>query len=100
LRTKIRSDEAEPEGVGGFVEAMARQQNKSKDQVVKEFFEHARPSLLLKRFATVDEVAALATYVASKPSSATNARRCGSTAVWSKPFSEDSKVSGRAHRLI
>jgi hypothetical protein len=26
--------------------------------VEKEFFEHARPSSLLKRFATVDEVAA------------------------------------------
>jgi NAD(P)-dependent dehydrogenase (short-subunit alcohol dehydrogenase family) len=59
------------EGVGGFVEAMARQQNKSKDQVEKEFFEHARPSSLIRRFATVDEVAALATYVASGLSSAT-----------------------------
>ncbi|HVJ06247.1 MAG TPA: SDR family NAD(P)-dependent oxidoreductase [Candidatus Saccharimonadales bacterium] len=60
------------EGVGGFVEAMAKQQNKSKQQVEKEFFEHARPSSLLKRFATVDEVAAMATYVASELSSATN----------------------------
>ena len=58
--------------MGGFVEAMARQQNKSKDQVEKEFFEHARPSSLLRRFATVDEVAAMATYVASELSSATN----------------------------
>jgi len=62
----------ESEGVGGFVEAMARQQNKSKEMVEKEFFEHARPSSLLKRFATVDEVAALVTYVASELSSATN----------------------------
>ncbi len=60
------------EGVGGFVEAMAKQQNMSKKQVEKEFFEHARPSSLLKRFATVDEVAAMATYVASELSSATN----------------------------
>jgi enoyl-[acyl-carrier-protein] reductase (NADH) len=35
-------------------------------------FDHARPSSLLKRFATVDEVAAMATYVASELSSATN----------------------------
>lgn len=62
----------ESEGVGGFVEAMAKQQNKSKDQVEKEFFEQARPSSLLRRFATVDEVAALVTYVASELSSATN----------------------------
>ena len=62
----------ESEGVGGFVEAMAKQQNKSKEVIEKEFFEHVRPSSLLKRFATVDEVAAMVTYVASKLSSATN----------------------------
>jgi NAD(P)-dependent dehydrogenase (short-subunit alcohol dehydrogenase family) len=62
----------ESEGVGGFVEAIAKQQNKSKAEVEREFFEHVRPSSLLKRFATVDEVAAMATYVASALSSATN----------------------------
>jgi len=62
----------ESEGVGVFVEAMATQQKKSKAEVEKEFFEHVRPSSLLKRFATVDEVAAMATYVASELSSATN----------------------------
>lgn len=60
------------EGVGGFMEAMASQQEKSRVQVEKEFFEHSRPSSLLKRFATVDEVAAMATYIASELSSATN----------------------------
>ena len=60
------------EGVRGFVEAMAKQQNKSKEEVEKEFFKHARPSSLLKRFATVDEVAAMVTYMASELSSATN----------------------------
>ena len=60
------------EGVGGFVESMAMQQNKSKEVIEREFFELVRPSSLLKRFATVDEVAALATYVASELSSATN----------------------------
>jgi hypothetical protein len=60
------------EGVGAFVEAMAKQQNKSKETIEKEFFEHVRPSSLLKRFATVDEVAALVTYVAGELSSATN----------------------------
>jgi NAD(P)-dependent dehydrogenase (short-subunit alcohol dehydrogenase family) len=62
----------ESEGVVGFVDAMAKQQNKSKSEVEKEFFEHVRPSSLLKRFATVDEVAAMVTYVASELSSATN----------------------------
>jgi len=60
------------EGVDGFVQAMAKQQNKSKEQVEKEFLEHARPSSLLKRFATVEEVATMVTYVASELSSATN----------------------------
>jgi NAD(P)-dependent dehydrogenase (short-subunit alcohol dehydrogenase family) len=60
------------EGVGGFVQALARQQNKSKAEVEREFFERARPSSLLKRFATVDEVASMVTYLASELSSATN----------------------------
>jgi NAD(P)-dependent dehydrogenase (short-subunit alcohol dehydrogenase family) len=60
------------EGVATFVESMARRQNKSKAQMEKEFFQHARPSSLLQRFATVEEVAAMATYVASELSSATN----------------------------
>ena len=62
----------ESEGVGAFVEAIAKRQNKSKQEIEKEFFEHVRPSSLLKRFATVDEVAAMVTYVASELSSATN----------------------------
>jgi NAD(P)-dependent dehydrogenase (short-subunit alcohol dehydrogenase family) len=68
----ILAGPTESEGVGGFVEAMAKRQNKSKAEVEKEFFEHVRPSSLLKRFATVEEVAAMATYVASELSSATN----------------------------
>ena len=62
----------ESEGVGVFVGALAQQQKKSKAQVEKEFFEHARPSSLLKRFANVDEVAAMVTFLASELSSATN----------------------------
>ena len=68
----ILAGPTESEGVGGFVDAMAKQQNKSKAEVEKQFFEHVRPSSLLKRFATVDEVAAIVTYVASELSSATN----------------------------
>jgi NAD(P)-dependent dehydrogenase (short-subunit alcohol dehydrogenase family) len=60
------------EGAGAFVEAMARQQSKSVAEVEKEFFQHARPSSLLQRFATVDEVAAMVTYAASNLASATN----------------------------
>ena len=68
----ILAGPTESEGVVGFVDAMAKQQNRSKEEVEKEFFERVRPSSLLKRFATVDEVAAMVTFVASELSSATN----------------------------
>ena len=68
----ILAGPTESEGVGDFVEAMAKQQKKSKAEVEKEFFEHVRPSSLLKRFATVDEVAAMVAYLAGELSSATN----------------------------
>jgi NAD(P)-dependent dehydrogenase (short-subunit alcohol dehydrogenase family) len=68
----ILAGPTESEGVGAFVEAMAKQENKTKAEIETQFFEHVRPSSLLKRFATVNEVAALATYVASEISSATN----------------------------
>ena len=68
----ILAGPTESEGVGGFIDAMAKQQRKSKQEVEKEFFEHVRPSSLLKRFASVDEVAAMVTYVASELSSATS----------------------------
>jgi NAD(P)-dependent dehydrogenase (short-subunit alcohol dehydrogenase family) len=68
----ILAGPTESEGVGGFLKAMAKQQNKTTQQIEKEFFAQARPTSLLKRFATPDEVAAMVTYVASEPSSATN----------------------------
>jgi len=68
----ILAGPTESEGVGTFVEAMAKQENKSRAEVEKQFFERVRPSSLLKRFATVDEVAAMAIYLAGEVSSATN----------------------------
>jgi len=68
----ILAGPTESEGVGAFVEAMAKHQKKSKAEVEKEFFQNVRPSSLLKRFATVDEVAAMAIYLAGELSSATN----------------------------
>jgi NAD(P)-dependent dehydrogenase (short-subunit alcohol dehydrogenase family) len=60
------------EGVEGFVKNMAKQQGKSAEQVEKEFFQNVRPSSLLQRFATNEEVANLVAYVASPLSAATN----------------------------
>jgi hypothetical protein len=62
----------ESEGVGTFLQSMAKQQNKSTEQIEQDFFRNARPSSLLQRFITVDEVAAMVTYVASEAASATN----------------------------
>jgi NAD(P)-dependent dehydrogenase (short-subunit alcohol dehydrogenase family) len=59
-------------GVGDFVEAMAQAEQKSAVTFEKEFFEHVRPTSLIKRFATTEEVASLVTYIASPLSSATN----------------------------
>jgi len=59
-------------GVGDFVSSMAEATGKTAAVVEREFFETTRPSSLLKRFATPEEVAALVTYVASPRSSATN----------------------------
>jgi NAD(P)-dependent dehydrogenase (short-subunit alcohol dehydrogenase family) len=60
------------EGVEQFVKELARTQNKPAEQVEKEFFESMRPSSLIKRFASTDEIASLVAYVASPLSSATN----------------------------
>src|SRR5437870_7888713 len=60
------------EGVAGFVSQMAKSRGVEPFVVEKEFFETVRPSSLLKRFATAEEVAALVAFVASPLSSATN----------------------------
>lgn len=60
------------EGVEGFVSQMAKSRDAEPSVVEKEFFETVRPSSLLKRFATTEEVAALVAFVASPLSSATN----------------------------
>ncbi|AMV20733.1 SDR family NAD(P)-dependent oxidoreductase [Planctomyces sp. SH-PL14] len=57
-------------GVDEFVSQLSG--GKPFEQFEKEFFETIRPSSLLKRFATTDEVASLVTYVCSPLASATN----------------------------
>jgi NAD(P)-dependent dehydrogenase (short-subunit alcohol dehydrogenase family) len=60
------------EGVGDFVQSMAKQQGITKEQVEKEFFEKIRPSSLLKRFETTEEVAAVVAFVASTQAASIN----------------------------
>ena len=58
-------------GVGDFVASMAKGGGKSEAEVEADFFAHVRPTSLLKRFATPEEVASLVAYVASPLASAT-----------------------------
>jgi len=60
------------EGVNDFVGSLASQGGQTHEQVEKEFFEKARPTSLLKRFATPDEVAAMVVFICSPVSAATN----------------------------
>jgi len=59
-------------GVGDFVAEMAAKSGQSAQTVENEFFKTARPTSLLQRFATPEEVAAMVAYVASPVSSATH----------------------------
>ena len=59
------------EGVGGFVQQLATASGKDAATVEREFFSTARPTSVIQRFATTDEVAALITYLCSAQASAT-----------------------------
>ena len=57
-------------GVGDFVDALAKADGKTFDEFESEFFAKVRPTSLIKRFATPDEVASLVAYIASPLASA------------------------------
>ena len=59
------------EGVGTFVQQMADVKGIGAEAMERLFFETARPSSLLRRFATSDEVAAMIVYICSARASAT-----------------------------
>jgi NAD(P)-dependent dehydrogenase (short-subunit alcohol dehydrogenase family) len=60
------------EGVSTFVGQLAGSRGVDFATMEREFFHTARPSSLLKRFATPDEVASMIVYVCSARASATN----------------------------
>lgn len=60
------------EGAGNFVASMAKQQNISEAEVEKQFFETIRPTSLLKRFESTEEVASVVAFVASTQAVAIN----------------------------
>ena len=60
------------EGVGAFVESLARQRGETAAEVERDFFRGARPTSLLQRFETPEEIAALVAFVASERAAGVN----------------------------
>ena len=60
------------EGVEQFIADVAKTKGIAPGEIEKDFFRSVRPSSLLQRFATIDEVAALVAFVTSPLSSAIN----------------------------
>jgi NAD(P)-dependent dehydrogenase (short-subunit alcohol dehydrogenase family) len=54
-------------GVSDFVDSLAKSEGKSFAAFEAEFFEKVRPTSLIKRFASPQEVASLVAYIASPP---------------------------------
>jgi NAD(P)-dependent dehydrogenase (short-subunit alcohol dehydrogenase family) len=62
----------ESEGVAEFVGRLAADRGMDRGAMEQEFFEKARPSSILQRFATTEEVAAVVAFVCSPLASAIN----------------------------
>ncbi|MEH2046125.1 SDR family NAD(P)-dependent oxidoreductase [Nostoc sp.] len=60
------------EGVEDFITNLAQERGITRAEVEAEFFQNVRPSSLIKRFATNEEVAAIVVYLSSPVASATN----------------------------
>ncbi|QLE42913.1 SDR family oxidoreductase [Nostoc sp. C052] len=60
------------EGVEEFISQLAQERGISPTEVEAEFFQNVRPTSLIKRFATNEEVAAIVVYLSSPVASATN----------------------------
>jgi NAD(P)-dependent dehydrogenase (short-subunit alcohol dehydrogenase family) len=60
------------EGVGKYLQDMALSQGKNPAEIEKEFFNSGRPSSLLRRFATTEEVASVVAFVASTSAAVMN----------------------------
>jgi NAD(P)-dependent dehydrogenase (short-subunit alcohol dehydrogenase family) len=60
------------EGAMEFVDKLAENQKKSREDIERDFFEHARPSSIIKRFERPEEIASVIAFIASPHSSAIN----------------------------
>src|SRR6202171_1781692 len=60
------------EGVEAFVKDLAKQNGQSVEEAASQFVRQFRPTSLLQRFASVEEIANMVVYISSKEASATN----------------------------
>jgi NAD(P)-dependent dehydrogenase (short-subunit alcohol dehydrogenase family) len=60
------------EGVETFVRDLAKQNGQSVEEAAARFVKQHRPTSLLERFASVEEIANMVVYVSSKEASVTN----------------------------
>lgn len=60
------------EGVADFIDNLAKHQNKTSEETEIDFFKTARPTSIIQRFASTDEIANTIVYISSPLSSATN----------------------------
>jgi NAD(P)-dependent dehydrogenase (short-subunit alcohol dehydrogenase family) len=60
------------EGVIQFIKNVGKERNQSPEEIEKEFFKSVRPSSLVKRFTTPEEIANMVAFLCSPLSSATN----------------------------
>jgi NAD(P)-dependent dehydrogenase (short-subunit alcohol dehydrogenase family) len=60
------------EGVETFVRDLAKQHGQSVEEAASQFVKQFRPTSLLQRFASVEEIANMVVYISSKEASATN----------------------------
>jgi NAD(P)-dependent dehydrogenase (short-subunit alcohol dehydrogenase family) len=60
------------EGVETFVKDLAKQNGQSVEEAASQFVKQFRPTSLLQRFASVEEIANMVVYISSKEASATN----------------------------
>jgi NAD(P)-dependent dehydrogenase (short-subunit alcohol dehydrogenase family) len=60
------------EGVDKFVKELAKQNNQSVEDAAASFVRQHRPTSLIERFASVEEIANMVVYISSKEASVTN----------------------------
>lgn len=58
------------EGIGRLMDSMSKQRGVERETMEREVFEHVRPTSLIKRFASVEEVASFVAFVCSPLASA------------------------------